>query len=348
MADEIGLSRQAYSSIERGNSIPSSLNLMKIAQKLDVKMEELLADPPLFRSLRFRTLKSLRSDEKNRIEELKFRVARWISDYSELEEIIGERNIFELKLESDSPIEAAKEARQQLGLDGDEPIDDIMGLLENRGMKFYPNDFGVGKFFGFSLGEADGGPAIVVNTSHEDTVERRILTVAHELGHILLHGDSFGIDETENNERFKSEEKEADLFAGHFLLPDRGFKKEWEAARGHDLVDKVFHIKRKFRVSYGTVLHRLCEKGQADDAVIYKMFNKLVNEKLGIYLKGNREPLGLDEIDFLEDRFPALVRMAYEWEKITQSRAAEMLGLSLERMKALIEDWASVLNAFET
>ena len=342
MAGIIGVSRQAYSSFERGQSIPTSLNLMKIAQNLDVKMEDLLADPPSFKSLRYRTRKSLRSDEKNRLEELKFRVARWIADYMELEEITGEKRPFNLKFKSNSPIEAAEEARLLCNIDEDEPIDDIMGLLERHGMKFYPVKFGIKKFFGFSLGEADGGPAIIVNTSQENTVERRIFTVAHEFGHICLHGDSFGRDESEDDNRSKAEEKEADLFAGHFLLPDTGFDKEWKAARGHDLIDKVFHIKRKYRVSYETVLFRIADKGWADYTELIVKFRYAVKNRYGFDFKDGKEPLKLEEPDFLEDRFPALVRLAYEREEITQSKAAEMLELTLEKMKFLIDDWYAV------
>ena len=349
MAEKVGLSRQAYSSFERGQSVPSSVNLMKMARVLEVRMEDLLADPPSFRSIRFRSNRTLRSEERNRIEELKYRVHRWISDYRELEELTGDRSagLFHLPPSGHDPVTAAYAARGKLGLQADEPVDDVMGLLTKAGIKFFTDDFNVKSFNGFSLGDADGGPAIIVNVAHEIPVERRIFTVAHEFGHILLHGDTYGRngEDEYDKETYDREEKQADSFAGRFLLPEEGFEREWTATRGHDFVDRVLQIKRKYRISYMVVLFRISERAGIDFHELDLRFGREMKKTYNIDIERKKEPIALDEIDFLEDRFPALVRKAWEMEEITGSRSAEMLRISVSEMRRLILNWDSMPDA---
>ena len=100
---------------------------------------------------------------------------------------------------------------------------------------------------------------MVVNTWDRISVERWIFTAAHELGHLLLHPSEYRRDATELPTQA---EREADAFASEFLMTERAFDAEWDATRGHSLLLRVLKIKRIFRVSYKTVLHRLVESGR--------------------------------------------------------------------------------------
>jgi Zn-dependent peptidase ImmA (M78 family) len=206
-------------------------------------------------------------------------------------------------------------------------------------------------FFGFSLGSEDGGPAIVVNRLESIPVERQIFTAAHELGHLCLHQESYGPDETEEND---IQEKEANTFASYFLMPKKQFYAEWERNKGLHWVDRVLKTKRAFRVSWMTVLYRLCEDGHADSD-IYKKFRNSYRIQYGKkfrYEPGDQcraassskaqEPVELDEFDFYEDRFAALVRDALEADKISVSRAAEMLNMSINDTLDLLNEWEDI------
>jgi len=94
--------------------------------------------------------------------------------------------------------------------------------------------------------------------------ERKIFTLAHELGHLLLHPDSFLDSE---QKEINKQEKEANAFAGYFLMPDDFFRKKIEESKGLHLIDLVFHIKRIFKVSYKAVLTRLIEMKLTDDKI---------------------------------------------------------------------------------
>jgi Zn-dependent peptidase ImmA (M78 family) len=201
-------------------------------------------------------------------------------------------------------------------------------------------------FFGLSIGEEDNGPAIVVNSWERISTERKIFSAAHELGHLLLHKDAFDVTKYEEN---REEERQADLFAGHFLMPDGGFKKEWNDASGLHKVDRVLKVKRIFHVSYKAILSRLIEYGRADDLVWQKFnfsYQQRFNRKLAFKEEPegiSTEPAGLQKWDFYEDRYSRLVRNALENDKISLSRGAELLRLNLDDMLELLKNWESVL-----
>ena len=349
LADKCGISRIAYSAIENGKSQPRSSNLIELANNLEVDIKDLLAEPPQFNSLRFRSAKTLNKKQLNIREQIIYDVDRWLSDYNELEKLNNIKNDFNISIDEKDPVKAAMIFREALSLDYKEPVEDVLGLLSAGNIKFYLDSFNLKNFFGFSIGVDDNGPAVVVNIAENITIERRIFTAVHETAHILLHAGSFKQDEVEE---IDSEEQEADLFAGYFLLPEEGFKREWDDCSGLNWYDAVLHIKRKYRVSYKTVLRRLIDDNNLDAAKLYISFTQKMSDKYGMSLKGNNEPMSfidnlaepdpLSNNDFIEDRLHKLVRTAYENEKISLSRAAEILRISMEEMRELNNSWKEI------
>jgi Zn-dependent peptidase ImmA (M78 family) len=217
-------------------------------------------------------------------------------------------------------------------------------LLEKSGIKLYFHPFRwKEKFFGMSIAQEDGGPVIAVNNSATITIERQIFTAAHELGHLLLHPNSYDSDQVKEK---ISEEKEADEFASFFLLPQEGFEKKWEETKGLHWIDRVLHTKRIFKVSYRIVLHRLVLQGNADES-IYQEFSVDYSKKYNHNLKAHFEPQGLQEpdglvrADFMEDRLNRLVREAWEKDIISLSKAAEILSKPLADMQELVRSWSN-------
>jgi Zn-dependent peptidase ImmA (M78 family)/DNA-binding XRE family transcriptional regulator len=353
VAAKAGLSRNAYRSIETGQAEPRVSSLQGIARALDVPLPELLTEPPSLSSVRVRSAKPRTNHAQARRDEVVVRVARWLADFNGIEQLLGEAQPCALdalparlkKLSGeDRPVKAARMAREALELQPDEPIRDVCGLLESAGVKVWPAVMDPDDFFGLSVAaprlsspkSGDGGPAVVVNVRDDISVERRIFTAAHELGHLLLHPGAYDVDKVNEDE---GEEKEADLFASHFLMPNDVFGKEWRDTYGLPFVDRVLHVKRLFRVSYQTVLFRLVELGQADGSKIWMIFKAQWKRRSGKPLGKKDEPMALEEVDFLEDRLSRLVRQALEAEKISLSRAAEILGMDLNAMREMVASW---------
>jgi len=354
LAEKAGISRYALAKIEKGQSRPQAATLQKLARALGVSLGELVEEVTDLRAVRFRARKKMYGREQILAD-----VSRWLSGFREVEDILGEGRPFELGqiIHSDglAPKEAARRVRQHMGL-GDEPIRDICGLLETHGIKVWTLSRKTDAFFGLSVSEEDGGPAIVVNTWDHISVERWIFSAAHELGHLLLHLQSYTADEMEEIE---DQETEANQFASHFLMPNEVFLREWASAAGLPLIDRVFKIKRMFRVSYLTVLYRLVENGQADND-IWPDFKRVYRARTGKRLKKADEPLRiaatefaggdpvhrksaeparLEDVDFQEDRLSTLVRRAYELGEMSLTRAAEILGLTIQEMRTLTGEW---------
>jgi Zn-dependent peptidase ImmA (M78 family) len=318
-----------------------------IARALGVKLQILFMPVHELKNVRFRSNRQIQNRENILAD-----VSRWLDDFNFLESELKERIDFKLRgvrdqCSRDDIISCAKECRKILKIKDDDPIHDICGLLEHAGIKIYPLAMSSDGFFGLSVREGDGGPAIIVNTWDRITVERRIFTAAHELGHLILHTLAYDVKQSaENNE----EEHEADLFGGHFLMPNEGFKKEWKEAAGLHWIDRVLKVKRIFHVSYKTVLMRLIENGMVDKSIWIKFnheyqlrFNRVLNfkeEPAGI---DSAEPYRLQQFDFYEDRLSRLVRTAVEKDTISLSRGAEILHISIKEMQGLQNSWEAGL-----
>lgn len=351
IAIDIGISRQAYSAIEAGKSVPKSGTLVALAEAMDLSVPDILADPPSFSSLRFRSGRSMPKREQAKRDVLLHDFRRWLDDYGALENLLGVESNWRFEdVDSYDPAEAAAQARHAINVQPDEPIDDIIGLLEAAGAKVFTRDFELPKVFGFSAARADNGPAIAVNTSAGISIERQIFTVAHELGHLIMHENSYvGVD----RDGSEDEEAEANQFGSHFLLPKEAFEQELEESSGLPLVDLVLHIKRKFRVSYKTVLFRLVSDCGVD-STLYQRFAVAYGQRYGKNLRDHAEPDALqdpiarNEIeelsphDFVESGLSRLVKQAYDRELITASRAAEILQIPLDEMRSLESNWVAV------
>ncbi len=347
LAEKAGLSLPAIKKIESGSNPPRVSTLQDIAQALTVKLQELFVPVPTLSSVRFRAKKKVQGREQILTD-----VTRWLNDFAFLEETLGEKQRFRLAdivlragSVSVSPEAIALQAREILGLKPQEPIYDICGLIEHAGIKVLPYEYASDSFFGLSIGEADNGPAIIVNNWDRLSTERQIFSAAHELGHLLMHLGGFSTaEETEND----IEEREADLFAGHFLMPEAGFKLEWQDTAGLHFVDRVMKVKRIFRVSYKTVLRRLLDMKVVDEKIWMKFqmvyqrrFNKKLTFKEEPFSEG-AEPFGMQKFDFFEDRLSRLVKKAVDTDAISMSRGAEILNVSIEEAQELLSDWEVV------
>lgn len=355
-----GISRIAYRDLEAGKvKAPKTPTILGLARVFGVRVDELLRSQPSLSEVRFRSSKRM-----NNREQILADVDRWLRDFNQVEEILNDKKPFFLKkirneinsakgTREHKAKFAAQLARKLLELENDEPIHNICGLLESAGIKVYPFVAQTDAFFGLSIGERDGGPAIAINIWDKIAVERWIFSSAHELGHLLLHLNAFNI---EYSDEAPDEEHEADLFAAEFLMPDAAFQKEWSKSMGLGLVDRVMKIKRIFRVSYKTVLMRIHQRDGASSTSkkpnIFIRFQMEYKNRNGRGVLKTEEPEGLSpetfrsaepdrliDSDFAEDRLRSLVRLAVEKQVVSLGRGAEILRIPLEEMRELACSW---------
>lgn len=361
LAEKAGLSLPAYRNIETGKSLPREETLRRLATSLEVRPHELLSEVKSLSAVRFRANKKMK-----RRSQVLTDVAQWLESFNQLEKLVGSRTdyVFEslpaelacVKQGVERASRAAYLAREKLKLSNEDTIVDICGLLESGGVKVYPLELASDDFFGLSVAPKDGGPATIVNVWGRISVERWIFTAAHELGHLLLHLDSFDINQYIED---PDQEAEANIFASYFLMPEPLFGQHWKETYGWPLIERVLKVKRIFRVSYRTVLYRLIASydyprtlWQVFQVEYKRRFHKTLSQKdepqrvnasafQAALPEARRahEPSQLDEWDFVGDRFRGLVREAVEGKHITLSRGAELLGLELSEMRVLAATW---------
>ena len=343
-ADAAGISRMAYHNIEKGIAAPRVSNLQKLAKALGVKVFHLVRRVPKLHSVRFRALKWKSKKSRLSREEIKSETALWMRDFNDLEAMLPRKKNKKVcidnkkyNMQSLSPEEAAGKARDCLRIEEDAVIADICGLVESAGIKLHFMNIDLDNFFGFSVNDKELGAAIVVNSHGSIPTERKIFTIAHELGHILMHPSSFNDEDKE----IDGQEKEADVFASHFLMPREAFHKRLAEVKGIDFVDAILHIKRVFKISYAAVLYRLVDESIASRD-IWKLFRARYEKRCNFNFKKRKEPVPLAAIDCIEDRLSCLVREAYEKELISMSRAAEILDKSIIEMRELANGWMAV------
>lgn len=358
---EADVSYRTYLNVESLETDFQLETVRKIAQGLGVRLVDLLRPTSQLKQVRFRADNSLRKRP-----EILARVGLRLERYNKLAEMLDETcpSVIESLEIADRPNsqdearrraeDAAREVRAAFELRENEPIRDICGLLEANGIRVYPYDSSTDAFFGLAVAPSEGGPAVVVNVFEQISVERWIFTAAHELGHLVLHADSFDVDETCEQ---ADQEADANWFAAAFLMPLSLFRREWEQTCGLEFVDRVFKLKRMFRVSYLTILKRL---DREFDYHAEDRFHRAFARKFDRSLREDRtvepdplspnafaesyksaEPEGLSAHDFVEDGYIRLVRQALDRELISLSKAAEMLETSLTEMRHLASQWRS-------
>ena len=315
---------QAIGKYERGESIPSSGVLTALAKALGVSLSYLLDVQGIALSgVEFRTTANTTARDRAHVETA---VLEWIERYLQIEMILDLDSVnwhcpagrpSQLRDVNDAE-NLANEVREEWKL-GFDPIPNMTELLEEKGLKvltvLLPQ-----RVSGFTClvgrGEAHADiPVIVVN--NQFSLERRRLTLAHELAHRLVGRDSHGD---------KEEEKAATIFAAAFLMPREHLLREVGKRRNSLGYQELIDLKQLYRVSGAALLIRLCELGVIDESTLTYAFQSVA--------RGWRtqEP---EELETQEDRgkreraqrFERLCYRALAEQLISLTKAAELLRL---------------------
>ena len=131
---------------------------------------------------------------------------------------------------------------------GDDPVVDLMLLIENAGVAVTEAYVESAKLDGVS-GWYSGQPVMLLAKDKKGGVRRRF-DAAHELGHLILH-QSVTKEDPQNN--LTLIEEQAMAFAGAFLMPASSFSSAISGTTLDDLAD----IKLRWGTSVGAMIKRL-------------------------------------------------------------------------------------------
>lgn len=134
------------------------------------------------------------------------------------------------------PEQAAEALRGAWGL-GVAPIVNLLQLLESKGAKVYSAGGPLQAIDAFSF--RHGATPVIFLNVHK-SAERLRFDLAHELGHLVMHGGSLHV------EPGKEKEQAANDFASSFLMPRADVL---GSIRGNLMLEDVLILKRRWRVS---------------------------------------------------------------------------------------------------
>jgi Zn-dependent peptidase ImmA (M78 family) len=205
----------------------------------------------------------------------------------------------------------------KLGLD---PIPNMTELLEEKGLKVLTVRL-PDRVSGFTClvkrPKAADLPVIVVN--NQFSLERRRLTLAHELSHRLIDGE--GISE-------KEVEKAANLFSGAFLMPKEHLLREVGKHRQALGYQELIGLKKLYRVSGAAVLMRLRQVGVIGEPTLVYAFQTIARG----WRTQEPEELEPPDIRGQRERAVRFDRLCYRTlaeGMISIDKAAELLRLPL-------------------
>jgi len=318
VADRVGLSRMAISKYEHEQMLPGSDVLIRLAQALAQPVEFFLRGPVRV-SVRpaYRRRAALRGKQ---VEAVLAQLQEWVERYLAVESLYppGEFTPFTYPAGFPAPVAdaagieaAADRLRAAWGL-GDTPIDNLVELLEDQGIKVglvAGNDH-----FDACLFRLDDfhlyGAAPVMAVKAGIPGDRQRFNLAHELGHLMLK-----VKEP------LDVEKAASRFAGAFLVPAAAAYRELGQRRQSLGLYELHLLKHKYGMSMQAWVYRARDLGIIEEATATRLFQQFRRD--GIHRQEPGDPLPAEE----PQRLTRLVLRALAEAVISPARAAELLGL---------------------
>lgn len=322
---------QAIGKYERGEDTPSSGVLLELTKALGVSLGYLLDTQGIeLKGVEFRTKANTSGRDRAHVET---EVLEWIERYLQIELILEldsahwhcpitpPRKLHEV--DDAEALATDVRSKWKLGID---PIPNMTELLEEKGLKVLTVSL-PDRVSGFTclVERVDGQsplPVIVVNNKF--SLERRRLTLGHELAHRLIDPNSLSE---------KDEEKASTLFAGAFLMPKEHLLREVGKHRNALGYSELIDLKRLYRVSGAALLMRLRQLSVISDSTLVYAFQTIA--------RGWRtqEPAEIEPPESRGQyeralRFQRLCYRALAEGLISLSKAAELLRLPVAEVEA--------------
>ena len=244
-ADLVGVSAHTITRCEQGETKPSEENVAKFAEVLAFPVGFFSRpdlDVPDSQLVSFRSQRAMTAAERDAAlaaGAIGFEISDWVEKRFDLPTPnVPDLNLYEPEI-------AAVLLRQDWGL-GEEPVSNMVHLLESKGVRVFSLAENSKRVNAFSLWRGDK-PYVFLNTMK--TAENSRFDAAHELGHLTLHQDG--------STTGRLAEDEANRFASAFLLPKADVLAHLN--RVHS-IDQLIQLKKRWRVSLSALtlrLHRL-------------------------------------------------------------------------------------------
>ena len=330
MAEAVGVSHTLIDKYESGVLTPNSQQLIELAKPCGVKVEYFLR-PSALSALRVEyrlpTRHSIKT--KNRIEG---------AVLDQAERRFGLERLFPVPPSAPyrtpaalpavvtclADIEALTLALRSAWALGTDPIGSMVDVLENHGIRVFPTSGCEDAFDGLLMQVAgdDLEPWPIVLLDPNWPGDRQRFTLAHELGHLLVH-DRFRSADQSDDDKPLTEERACNAFAGALLLPADVLKRHLGERRTAIEPRELYLIKQAYGVSMSAIVVRAKQVGIISEAICKTWLSERNAKGWNTLEPGEPYPAERPR------QFEHLVYRALAEEIIGESKAAELLGLSL-------------------
>ena len=316
---------QAIGKYERDEMMPSSDVLMALADALGVPESYLLSSGDIeLQDVDFRKLKGASAKEKASVTA---QVVKHAERYLEVEDALAAASTdwkppssFPRPVRSLDQAESAAEALRVAWQLGKDPIPGLAEYLEERGIKVLALDLAESISGMTAKIQRPAGrfiPMIVINANHAG--ERQRFTLAHELGHLILHAGE-GVDI----------ERACDRFAGALLVPAAMLYAQVGQKRHAISPGELLKLKRLFLASVQCIVYRLKDLAIITPTLhgqLFALFGRLR------WRKNEPEPLPKEETQ----RFQRLCFRALAERVLSESKTAELLDVTVRRLNQMLD-----------
>lgn len=315
LAEQAGVSVDTIKRLEKGRNEPEPDTIVKLAGALCYPEEFFFGskvdavDPG---AVSFRSFSKMTAREREAslgAGSVGLMLSEWVDERFGL----PEPELIDLSYESDPEV-AAAHVRQHWSL-GQQPITDLLALLEAKGVRLFSLTENTASVNAFSFWRG-GKPYMFLNNFK--TAESSRFDAAHELAHLVMHmhGDP---------KKGRNVEREANAFASAFLMPA-----EDVIARIPKRIttDVVIRAKARWRVSAMAMAYRLHQLRRLSEWQYKSICIDLT--KRG-YRTG--EPNGMSREKSKVWR--QVLTMLWQ-ERVTKADIARELGLPLDEVEGLI------------
>ena len=276
------VSRQSIAKYETDYMRPRPSTLKSICKVLNVSPEYILRgydfkwSPP-----------TLRKADKSKIapefmEELLTNVNSWLASYLYTEEQVGTPHKFanpltELTISTKNDAEQAALALRKAWDIGIGAIPNLCRLAERKGVCVFNTPLPK-NLLGLNLWADDKYPVIILNYDHRiTTIERIRFTIAHELGHLLLHFSDH-IEFKPKNPDDAPKEKLCEIFAANLLLPRPTLYEELGERRDFLTLEELIDIREQYGVSIAAIVHQAHDLGIITDDHYNWWYDERINK----------------------------------------------------------------------
>ncbi|MBE5920880.1 MAG: helix-turn-helix domain-containing protein [Pseudobutyrivibrio ruminis] len=314
LADAVGVTSMAISNYESGKRQPDIDIINKMAEALGIKVVDFLASRNSrleFKHCEFRKHCTLNKSQQEYIKES---VEEYFSRFFDAVDCLCGNPLptppkcYTIKL-SGSYQEDAINLRKHLCLPEEGPIDELIGILENKGIMVFELDIDDDHFSGMN-GFVNDYPYIVINKNMNP--ERKRTTIIHELAHLMFIWD---------DSKEKDNEHLATQIAGAFLITDNDLVRELGLKKSRLTKDMIL-VCQEYGISMYLLVMRAAQVGIISNSL----------EK-DFYIKANKAGWRKNEpprVKRIEEPllFKQLVYRAVNEEGISIQRGAELLQMT--------------------